>query len=248
MRMTQHLLYRAQIRAVFQQMRGKTVAQGVGRDILFYSGLLLVGFHDLPEALAAHPLPVHVHEQRALVRRGDHIRADKFDIILQRFQRGGIYRDGTNAVTPAAVDDAGSQVHIGDIQADELRDTDARGIQQLQHGLVAIALAVRPLRLLQQQFDLFGRQDLRQLVAGLFGHEAPGGLLPDLPDHLQPGIEVFQRRDVPRNRGDRFPRCTQVIDIGAQRILIRLRICHAVLFEAFPKLAYVAHVRAEGIL
>ena len=61
-RMPQHLLNGTEIRSVFQQMDGEGVAQGVGGDILLDAGGLLVVLDDLPEALAAHALSVHVDE------------------------------------------------------------------------------------------------------------------------------------------------------------------------------------------
>ena len=60
--MAQHLLDGAEVRAVFQQMDGEGVAQGVGGDILLDAGSLLIVLDDLPEALAAHALAVHVDE------------------------------------------------------------------------------------------------------------------------------------------------------------------------------------------
>ena len=62
-RMAQHLLDGAQIRPVLQQMGGKGVAEGMGRDVLLDPCLFPVIFHDLPEALAAHEAAAAVDEK-----------------------------------------------------------------------------------------------------------------------------------------------------------------------------------------
>ena len=64
----QHLLNGAQVGTVFEQMHGKRVAQRVRRDVLRDAGGLLIVLDDLPEALAAHALAVHVDEQRRFLR------------------------------------------------------------------------------------------------------------------------------------------------------------------------------------
>ena len=61
--MPQHLLDRVDVRAVFQQVRRKGVAQGVGRDVLLDPGLFLVVLDDLPEALTGHALAADVDEE-----------------------------------------------------------------------------------------------------------------------------------------------------------------------------------------
>ena len=61
--MSQHFLHRAQIRTIFNQMGGKGMAQGMGRDVLLDPCLFPVLFHDLPEALAAHEAAAAVDEK-----------------------------------------------------------------------------------------------------------------------------------------------------------------------------------------
>ena len=61
-RVAQHLLDGTQVCPILQQMGGEGMAQGVGRDVLFNTSLLLIVLDELPKALAAHPLPVHVHK------------------------------------------------------------------------------------------------------------------------------------------------------------------------------------------
>ena len=56
------LLNRAQIRTIFQQMYGETVAQSVGRDLLVDPGGDLIVLQDLLEPLAAHSGSADVHK------------------------------------------------------------------------------------------------------------------------------------------------------------------------------------------
>ena len=65
-RVSQHLLDGVEIRAVFQQMGGKGVAQGVRGDFCLNSSLLLIVLDDLPKALAAHAVSAHVDEEGCL--------------------------------------------------------------------------------------------------------------------------------------------------------------------------------------
>src|SRR5580700_4711533 len=54
-RVPQHLLDAAQIRAPFEQMRGESVPQNVGRKVVEDAGLSAVHLHSRPESLARHP-------------------------------------------------------------------------------------------------------------------------------------------------------------------------------------------------
>ena len=82
--MSQHLLDGVEIRAVFQQMGGKGVAQGVRGDFCLNSGLLLIVLDDLPKALAAHALPAHIHEQGAFLRVLQHLGPHVLYVVLKR--------------------------------------------------------------------------------------------------------------------------------------------------------------------
>ena len=115
-----------------------------------------------------------------LGRDGDHFGADSFDVFAQRLKRFGINRDNAHFFSAFAADEAAGQTDIVDVEADELADTDARGVQDLEHGLVAAALHLRDLRLLQQKLDLFAGQDLRQLFFCLVDLDVLDGVLLDL--------------------------------------------------------------------
>lgn len=91
--MSHHLLYTAQVRPILHQMRSKGMTQGMRGNICLDPGSGRVLLDQLPEALAAHPVPAHVDEQRRLVRLVDELRADVAQILLQRPDGGGVKGD-----------------------------------------------------------------------------------------------------------------------------------------------------------
>ena len=148
--MAQHLLNGMEVRAVFQQVRRKGVAQHMGRDVFLDICFFLVEFDDLPKALAGHSLAVHIDEQGLFLIIGDDALPDVLHIILQRLHRAGVQRDAPLFPFAAAHNEAGGQIQVIHVQVDQLRDPDAGGIQQLQHGMIPKALFIHALRLLQK--------------------------------------------------------------------------------------------------
>ena len=63
--------------------------------------LLLVVLNQLPEALPAHALAVHIDEQRRLIQRFHQLGPDIVNILGQRPDGGGI--QGDDALLPLAV-------------------------------------------------------------------------------------------------------------------------------------------------
>ena len=62
-----HFLNGTEIRAIFQQVHRKAMAQGVGGDLLFDLRCLLVVLQYFPEALAAHPFTTDVDKECILL-------------------------------------------------------------------------------------------------------------------------------------------------------------------------------------
>ena len=207
------------IRAVFQQVRREGVAQRMGGDVLFDAGLCLIGFDELPEALAGHALPADIDEQRLFIRRSDHPRADELRILAEGLDRGVVKRDHAVMVPAVAGDDAGGEIQIVDIEIDELADANACGIQQLQHRAVAIAFRVDALRLLQQQLHFLAGEDLRQLLRGLVRNEDQTGVFGNDIVFQEERIKTLDRGDRAGNRRNGFPRGLQRGDIGAEILL-----------------------------
>ena len=197
--MTQHFLNGVQIRAVFEQMRGKAVAQGVRRDVLVDLRLFLIVFDDLPEALAAHALTGDVDKQRLLRGRGDHFRADVGDVVVQHLKRLGIKRNDAHFAAALAADKAAGDADVVHVEPDQLADADAGGIQDLQHRLVAAALHIAALRLLQKQLHLFAGEDLRQLLLRLLDLDVRDGVGVDLVLAQGEYVQALERRKAARN-------------------------------------------------
>ena len=172
--MTQHLLNGSQIGAVFQQVYGKGMAQGVGGDILLNARFFLIVLDDLPKALATHAFAAHIHKQRMLFLIGDEPGTNIPHIVLQRLHRSGVQRHDALLSLAAAADKAGGQIDIADIQTDQLTDSNSGGIQQLQHSVVTESLFVHAFGLLQKQLYLPVGEDLRILPLHLHGHHALG--------------------------------------------------------------------------
>ena len=220
--MAEHFLDRTDIRAVFQQMRSKGMAQCVRRDVLLDVRLGLIGLDDLPEALPGHALAADIHKERGLILSRQHLRADELHILAQRPDRRRIERDKPFLVVTDAADRAGCQIHVRHIERNELAHTDAGGIQQFQHCLVAVALEVGTLRLLKQQLDLAAREDLRELLLAFIRNQLAGRVFAHDALENEEGIKAFQRRDGAGNGRYRFSHPAQPGNVSVQDFLVRL--------------------------
>ena len=113
---SEHFLDGTQVRPVLQQMSREGMAKGMRRDILFDMGLDLIGFYDLPEALAGHALAADVYEQRRLVVVSDHLRADELDVLGKGADSGGIKRNKAFFIVADASDPGAREVQIRDVE------------------------------------------------------------------------------------------------------------------------------------
>ena len=84
-------------------------------------------------------------------------------VVLKRPDSRRVEGDHPLLSPAGTADKAGGQVDIFQIQTNQFRDTDTRGIKQLQHGPIAAALGIRGIRLLQKEFHLLGGKDVGQL-------------------------------------------------------------------------------------
>ena len=220
--MTQHLLNGAEVGAVFKQVDGKGVAQGVGRDVLLDAGLLLIVFDDLPESLTAHALAAHVHEQGIFLLIGNEPGADIPHIILQRLHCSRVQGHDALLLLAAAADKADRQIHIVDVKTDQLTDADTGGVQQLQHGVVAEALLVHAFRLFQKQLHLAVGEDLRIFPFHLHGHHALGRVCFHGAALRHVRIEGFDGRRGASDGGGAFPAVGHVEKVLVDGVLLHL--------------------------
>ena len=145
--------------------------------------------------LTGHALSADVDKQRLFIRRRNHLRTNKLNVLRERDHCLGIKRNGAGFILAAAVNHRSGQIHIGDLQIDQLADANARCIQQLQHRTITVALHIHALRLLQKQLHFLAGEDLRKLLRSLIRHQLSGRNLidPALISHIL--IEIFQRSD-----------------------------------------------------
>ena len=245
--MAQHGLDGAQVRPVLQQVGGEGVAQGVGCDVLLDPRLLLVELDELPEALAAHALSVHVHKQGGLLRGLHQLGAHLMQVLVQGPHGGGVQGDDPLLPLADAPEHSGGQVQVVHVQGNELADPDAGGVQQLQHGPVPAALQIGAVGLLQKQLHLFAGEDLGQLALHLGGHHPLGRVVVHDPQGDEAAVEGLDGGDGTGHRGRRLPlpgeRGGVALHVLGQHLLqLRVLAGHGRL-----KLAHVPQVGADRI-
>ena len=204
---------------------------------------------DLPESLAAHALAVHVDEQRRFLRISQKLRTHLLHVVRKCLDGGGIEWDDTLFALALRADEARAQAHVLFIERNELGDADARGVQQFEHRVVAVALSVHALGLVKEELDLFAREDLGELVLHLHRGNALGRVRADLSGHLEVGVERLDRRDGARDRRGGLALAAHPGDIAADDLLRHLRQRHGVeLVQIHGELVQIAHIGAERIL
>ncbi len=247
--MAQHLLNGAQIRPILQQMGSKGVAQGVGRDVLVNLRLLLVVFNDLPEPLPAHALAAHIHKERRLPGRQHQLGPYVPNVVRQRLHRRRVQGDDPLLSPADAPDEPRRQIHVLHVQPDQLADPDARGVQQLQHGVVPVALGVHALGLLQKQIHLLAREDLGQLPLRAHRRRVLGRVGPDHALAEKVAVKALQGGHAPGHAGSRLAPAGHIgyvplnVLLGA---LKQLRLLH--LLEVAAKLGYVSDIGCDRVV
>ena len=102
-------------------------------------------------------------------------------------------------VPAPAADEARGQIQVLHVQGDQLADPDAGGVEQLQHGMVPVALGVHALGLLQKQLHLFGGEDLRVFPFHPLGGDSLGRVVRHSAGGEQ---ELIKRLDGGQKAGD----------------------------------------------
>ena len=123
-----------------------------------------------------------------------------------------------------AADRAGGKIHVRHVERNKLAHADAGGIQQLQHRLIAVALEVGTLRLLEQQFNLAARENLRELLLALIRDQFSGRVFAHDALKNEESIKAFQRRNGPGNGRYRLSHSAQPGNVSVQDFLVRLGI------------------------
>src|SRR5262249_26784489 len=96
--MTEQHLYDTQIRAMVQQMRGKSVPQGMRRKFLRNAGLTCVALDNVPESLTRHPIASPRREQIVCLPLEEDLAARALRKVLQPAHRFLAERDEPLAI------------------------------------------------------------------------------------------------------------------------------------------------------
>ena len=168
--MAEHDLHTAQVGAVFQQMGGKGVPEGMGRDTLADTGQIGPFFDDVPEGLTTHGVPQAGEKEELVVTGGIEPVAAPLQVGVDPLT--GRFTDRHQPLlVPLAQGHqiADRQVDLAQLEPDQLRDPQTGGIEQLQHGQVADILARAAGTGRKKGIHLLGGEEFRQLVQGAGG-------------------------------------------------------------------------------
>ena len=195
---SQHFLYDAQVGAVLDEVRREGVAEGVRGDFLADAGDQRLLLDEIENGHPAQRAAVFVEEGDVVEGRLGGLGAD----VEVRFERvSGHLAEGDEALFVAFADHAHEallQVDVRDQQAAGLGDTQAaaveyfkdRAVAQVHPGFVADGV--------EDLFDLFDGEDLREVAAEFGGVDAVAGIVLPLALEDQPVEEGFQGAEQPR--------------------------------------------------
>jgi len=163
----QHGLHGAQVGAMGQEVGGKGVTQHVRRDGLADSGCPRRFFDDLPEPEPGHgAAPVADKKDIAAPPLEDQ-RAGGREVMFDDFPGRDAKRDESFLITLADhPDEAGGKVAGGKGDRYQLRNPDAGGVKEMEHGVVSLALGGDGGGRGQQSGDLAHGQGLGEAAAG----------------------------------------------------------------------------------
>src|SRR5580698_5950610 len=137
-------------------MGGKTVAQGVRRDVLFDAGGAGVFFYMYPNRLAAERPAARRKEDFAEVRSFRKGTASFAEIALHPFD--GLFADGDDPFFLTLADraeEARLEVDVAEFDVRDFTNAHTRSVHKLQHGLVTQPEFRVQIGRGQQSIDLF---------------------------------------------------------------------------------------------
>ena len=123
-----------------------------------------------------------------------------------------------------ASDPGAREVQIRDVERYQLADANPRGVQELKHCLVAVALRVGTFRLLEKELHFLAGEDLRKLLRGLVGNQLARRIGIDKMPGKKKRVKTLERSDVARNRGDRLSRGAKSGYIFSEFLLTGVRV------------------------
>ena len=138
-RMAEHDLYGTEIRSVWKQVSGKRVAEAMWWNFFFYSCSTGGFFDDLPEPQPCHSFATVGDKKGITPFAFEDCRPGRFKVGLEAlFCRNS---KGNKSFFFSLADDpdkTGREVAAVHSQCDEFWNSQARGVKELQHGIVAL--------------------------------------------------------------------------------------------------------------
>src|SRR5215469_7154119 len=195
--MAQHHLHGPEISATVEQMRGKTVAKHVRRELLHDSRLIAVVDEEFPNGHAVEGFTFSIEEQERRISATLQNRPRCFEVFVDNCQR--IFADGDETLFvafPDAAEAANFHLEVGDPQAAEFGDAQTGGIKKLDQGFVAEPDRRGDVRLIKQAINFDDAEKLRQSLAEFWGLDGGARILLDVfleqaePEEMTDGDQI----------------------------------------------------------
>ena len=245
--MSEHLLHLPDRSPSFEQMGCERVAEGVGADAFFDSGIPRSLFEDGEDHDAREVAPAVVQEESILAGTGF---GAFVEVAVDAFAGRGA--DGHEPLFVAFSDDADvalAEEEILDFQGYELRDAQSAGVEEFEHGAVAQTLDGGGVDGGDDAVDLVGREDVGELASEFGGQDELRGRIFDLVGDHQ---EVEEALDAAQRTGLRGLLASAVEKPGHVSFdhlwfdLLRGDVPHAE--DEVCEGSQVAHVGLDGVL
>ena len=225
----EHFLDDAEVGAVFDEVGGEGVAEGVGGDFLVDACDERLLLDEVEDGHPAERAAVFVEEGDVVEGRLGGCGASG------QIGREGVRRhlaEGDEPLLVALADDAHEallEVDVGDLQGAGLRDAEAAAVEDLEDGAVAEGAPVAggDVHGVEDGADFLDGEDLRQVAPELGRVDAVAGVVLAFAFEDEPVEEGAQRTEQPRLRtfGELLPACQVALDVfgadGAGRELQR---------------------------
>jgi hypothetical protein len=143
-RVTEHFLYRNEVGAALQQVRGEAVPERMGRDVAIHPRIPNVLSDDLPRAHPAEWAPMLIQEDHTSGLAAIQLRASSSKVAPQHSNRTASEGDDPMPVSLAMNrNEALIQGQIPHSQADQLGDAKTGAIQSFQHREIPVGVRLR---------------------------------------------------------------------------------------------------------
>ena len=233
---------------MFQQMRGKGMAQGVGRQLVPDTDPKPVSFQDFPEPLPCQwsAQPVKKQHVTVLLLQQD---SSRFIPVPDHPVPGRRCKRHQPLLAPLTKRNQETffQVQVVEFQAHQFRNPQARGIQQFHHRLVPQTQWRFHIRQIQQGIHLTVRQILGQQLECPGTFQDVGGIFDKDAFFGQKPVKVTQCGTVAHDGAGRIARIVQPGNITGDRVFGRPFHCCVFLFQKLPEPLQIAPIGVQCV-